>query len=124
MKDVGVKELENDHPDLLVTSSAEPRHAAQPALVLQFSSGHVLHHVEQFVRDQPLELAERLLLENRANVTFSLGTTLGEDQSPNFLEQGCGLVPELPLQLFPSLGLGELRQLTPRQLQALVHLLV
>ena len=124
VEDVRIEELEHDDAHLLEASAAEVRHHAEPVFVRQFFLGHRLDHVQEPLGDQPLELAEGLLLENRADVAFPVGVTLAEDQLADFPEQGCGLLPQLPLQFLLPLDLRQPRQLPARQFQEPVHLVI
>ncbi len=90
VEDVGVEELEHDHAGLLIAAAAEVRHHTEPVVILQFLSGNSFDYVEQRLGDQALELAEGLLLEDRAYVCLFLGGALPEDQFADFAEQGRG----------------------------------
>ena len=104
MEDVRIEELEDDDAHLLEASAAEVRDHAKPVLVAQLFLGDAREHVQQPMGDQPLELAERLRLEDRADVLFPVRVALAEDQLADFPEQGRGLFSQLPLQFRPSAG--------------------
>ena len=124
MEDVRIQELEDEDAHLLEASAAEVRDHAEPVLVAQLFLGHACEHVQQPLGDQPLQLAEWLRLEDRADVPLPVGVTLAEDQLADFPEQGRGLFPQLSLQFRPPLHRRQPRQLPARQLQEPVHLVI
>jgi hypothetical protein len=121
VEEIGIEELEHDDPHRLVAPSAEPGHLEEPVVVVQLFLAHPLHHVEQLLRHQPLELAKWLLLEDRADECGARRSTLAQDQRPYFAEQRGGLVVQLALELELALGIRHLRQLARRELQEPVH---
>src|SRR3954469_20850204 len=68
VEDVGVEELQHDHPGLFVAPVAQLRHHMEPVVILQLLPCHSFDDVEQGLGDQPLQLAERLLFEDDAKV--------------------------------------------------------
>ena len=83
---------------LIVTAIAERRHSSQPSLILELRPGDALHHVQQFLRHEALERAERLLLEDRPHGLLRVRRALAEDQLPHVPEQRRRRVRQLSLQ--------------------------
>ena len=124
VEDVGVEELQHDHPGLFVASVAQLRHHMEPVVILQLLPCHSFDDVEQRLGDQPLQLAERLLFEDGAEVRRLLGGTFPEDEVANLAKQRRRVLRQLLLELPLPLDIGQPRQLSAGQLEEPVHLLV
>jgi hypothetical protein len=74
--------------------------------------------------DEPLELAEGLLLEDRADLRCPARVALPQDRLANLTEQRWRLLTQLPFQFFLPLDARQPRQLPAAQLQEPVHLLI
>ena len=124
VEDVRIEELEHENAHLFIAPAADLRHRPEPGFVFQFLLGQSLHHVQQLLRDQAFELAEGLLLEHRAYLSFRVGVALAKDQLADRPKQRRGLFPEFSLQLLLPLVVRQLRELPDGKLQELVHLVV
>ena len=86
--------------------------------------GQPLDHVQELLGDQALELAEGLLLEHRAYLSFGAGVALAEHQLADLPKQCRGLFPQLFLQVLLALVVRQPSELPARKVQELVHLVV
>ena len=68
MEHIRVEELEDDDAHLLEAATTEVGHHAQPVVILQFLFRHSLERLQHSLGDETLELAEGLLVEDRADV--------------------------------------------------------
>ena len=87
MEQVGIQEFEYLHTHLLEGSASDVGHLAEPRLAPQFLAGHGLRHVQQFLRDQPFELAKGFLEENLKDFVAHLRVAFAQDELAALPEQ-------------------------------------
>ena len=90
MEHVGLQELEQRYPHLLVIFTAEPGNRLQPVLVHQLLTRDSLGYLEQLLRDQPLQCAEGLPFEGCPNLKPLCPLTFAENQLAERLKRGSG----------------------------------
>ena len=86
VEDVRVQKLQNHDPRLFIASLAEPGHHAQPFLTCQLFLRDALRHIQKLLSHEPLEFAERFLLENGPYLPPLLGVAFSKNQLPKILE--------------------------------------
>src|SRR5437870_2585414 len=64
VKNICIQKFENGDAHLFITSVALPGYCSEPIFASQFLSDHRLYHIQEFLSDQPFQLAERFFLEN------------------------------------------------------------
>src|SRR5438874_9326927 len=108
MEDIRIQKLENQDPRLLIASFAEPSHQAKPVFTCQFLFGNPLGHIQEFLRDEALDLAERRLLKDPAYLFALAGLALEENQFTNFAKQRPRRISHFLPQRFVALQLRQL----------------
>src|SRR4029453_5676 len=98
-------------PHLFIHGGGESSDETKPVLIVQFLFRHSLRDVEQLLGDEPLEGAERLLLEHRTHGLRFSWSALAQNQLPHFSEQRRRRVRELSLQAGRADEIGKRRQL-------------
>src|SRR5580658_46371 len=83
----GMDDRIEERDAILIAAGAHLSRQIPPILSAQFFPRYVLRNVEKFLRHQPLQLSERLLLKNPADFLLSGGLTVAEDQIPALQEQ-------------------------------------
>src|SRR5712691_4694770 len=119
LEDIRIQEFENRDPRLFIAALGESSHQAEPFFTFQFLSCDPFSHIQEFLRDQALQLPEGLLLKNPLDLLPFARVALAENQLAEILEQRARRVGDFLLQLFPALKTGQLRKLAARKLKEL-----
>src|SRR4029077_2630846 len=96
-------------------------HRAEPRFILQLFAGYALDHIQKLLCDQALELAKRLLREDRSNLLLLLRYALAQNQFPSLGKQGHRWLLRTSLRRRAALQIRQLRKLAARELEEPSH---
>src|SRR5258708_30013827 len=119
---IRIQELKEGNPHLFIGSAGESSQQVEPVSTVQFLFGDLLNHVQELLCDETFQFAEGLLLKNDSYLFFFGRYALAENQLSNLFEQGLGWVPQVSLQFFLELVLGQLRKLAAWAFHDFPHL--
>lgn len=89
-ENIRVQELKKSNARLFIGAARESSHQAEAVLAVQFFSGDLLDHVQEFLCNEAFEFAEGLFLKNLTYLFHFARHALTHDQFSNFPEHRRG----------------------------------